>query len=139
MDSKHHFTIMVVDHEKEDRDLFHDVFLHHERFTLLGCLSSGIEALDEISNKKDIPDVLLVDRHMPFFSGLNLVQALEQLEDGRSIYKFILSATNTISENEPTPHNPHIIYLKKPTSTLEVNALPGIILDYLQERVENLP
>ena len=134
MKASNHFTIMVVDDEKEDRELFHDVFDKDERFTLLGCLSSGIEVLDEISNKKNIPEVLLVDMYMPFFSGLDLVQALEALEDGAAIYKFIISTTSNIAENEPPLRRPNILFLKKPTTMQEINALPGIIWGYLGEQ-----
>ena len=134
MDPFSPFTIMVADDDAEDRELFREIFQRDERFTLEGCLTSGIEVFDEISRKKNIPDVLLVDMYMPFFSGIDLVKALEELHAAPTMYKFVISTTSNIAENEPQLHSPYIVFLKKPGSMQEINALPGVILGHLQQR-----
>ena len=134
MDPISPFTIMVADDDEEDRELFREIFQHDVRFVLEGCLTSGVEVFDEISRKKNIPDVLLVDMYMPFFSGIDLVKALEELHAAPTMYKFVISTTNNIAENEAQLHSPYIVFLKKPASRHEIQALPGLILGYLQQR-----
>ncbi len=134
MDPLHPFTIMVADDDDDDRELFRDIFQRDDRFTLMGCLSSGVEVLDEISRKKNIPDVLLVDMYMPYFTGVDLVKALAELHAAPAMYKFVISTTTNIAENEAQLHSPYIVFLKKPVTLQEITALPGLILQYMQQR-----
>lgn len=134
MDPLNPFTIIVADDDAEDRELFREIFQRDQRFTLEGCLTSGIEVFDEISRKKNIPDVLLVDMYMPFFSGIDLVKALEELHAAPTMYKFVISTTSNIAENEAQLHSPYIVFLKKPVSMQEINALPSVILGHLEQR-----
>lgn len=134
MEPIHPFSIMVADDDAEDRDLFQEIFERDKRFTLTRCLASGVEVFDEISRKKNIPDVLLVDMYMPFFTGVDLVKALAELHAAPTMYKFVISTTSNIAENEAQLHSPYIIFLKKPVSIQEINALPGLILGYMQQR-----
>ncbi|WP_293894442.1 response regulator [Flavobacterium sp.] len=128
------FTIIVADDDAEDRELFREIFQRNEKFILMGCLTSGVEVFDEISRKKNIPDVLLVDMYMPFFSGIDVVKALEELHAAPTMYKFVISTTSNIAENEPQLHSPYIVFLKKPSSRQEIQALPGLIMGYLEQR-----
>ncbi|QBZ96676.1 response regulator [Flavobacterium sangjuense] len=132
------FTLMVADDDNEDRELFKEIFEHDPHFTLMGCLSSGTEVLDEISRKKNVPDVLLVDMYMPFFSGIDLVKALEELHAAPNTYKFVISTTVNIAENEAPIHSPYIIFLKKPVSWQEINALPSVLMGYLEQKFEGV-
>lgn len=134
MESIRPFTIMVADDDDEDRALFQEIFQHDERFTLTRCLTSGVEVFDEISRKKNIPDVLLVDMYMPFFTGVDLVKALAELHAAPNMYKFVISTTSNISENEEQLDSPYIFFLKKPVSMKEINALPSLILGYMEQR-----
>lgn len=131
-------TIMVADDDEDDRELFGEMFAHDERFTLMGCLSSGAEVMDEINRKKNIPEVLLVDMYMPFLSGVDLVKALSELNAASGMYKFVISTTTYVAENEPQLNSPRTIFLKKPVSMQEINALPGLILDYMQKNLNRV-
>lgn len=135
MDPHYPFTIMVADDDFDDRELFREIFLSDERFILLGCLTSGIEVFDEISRKKNVPDILLVDMYMPFFTGVDVVKALEELHAAPTMYKFVISTTNNIAENEPQLRNPYTVFLKKPVSMQEIHALPNVILGHLEQRL----
>jgi len=135
MESHHRFTIMVADDDHDDREMFQEIFERHARFKLMGCLSSGVEVLDEVSRKKNIPDALLVDMYMPYFTGVDLVKALEELHPAQTMYKFVISTTNNMAENEPALRNSHIVFLKKPVTMQEINALPTLILSYLEQHI----
>lgn len=138
MDPLHPLKMMVADDDEDDLELFREIFERDKRFELNKCFSSGIEVLDEISRKKNIPDVLLVDMYMPYFTGTDLVKALSELHAAPTMYKFVISTTTNIAENEPQLNSPYIVFLKKPVSVQEINALPGIILAYMQQRFANV-
>ena len=138
MDPLTPFSIIVADDDEEDRDLFRDIFQHDPHFDLEGCLTSGVEVFDEIIRKKNVPDVLLIDMYMPFFSGIDLIKALDEIHAAPTMYKFIISTTTNVAENEPQLRSPYVVFLKKPVSMQEINALPGVILSYLQQRISQV-
>lgn len=129
------FTITIADDDDDDRELFQDLFQRDERFTLLSCLNSGRAVFDDIIRQKKIPDVLLVDMYMPFFTGVDVVNALEKMDVGTTMYKFVTSTLEYIPELEPLSGNPYIVFIKKPVTTKEIDALPGIMLHYLEARM----
>lgn len=132
------FTIIVADDDSEDRELFRELFSKHDDFTLLGCLTSGIEVFDEVSRKKNIPDVLLIDMYMPFFTGLDVVKALEKLNAAPMSFKFVISTVESIPEMEILKNNPYIIFIKKPVTTEEINTLPSLLLEHLRQRLSRV-
>jgi CheY-like chemotaxis protein len=131
------FTIVVADDDQDDRDLFRELFLGNQHFTLIGCLTSGIEVFDEISRKKNVPDILLIDMYMPFFTGVDVVKALEKLHAAPNMVKFIISTTENIPEKDEHLDNPYVVFLRKPITTEEIRNLPNIILAIMMQR-ENL-
>ena len=126
------FTIVLADDDQDDRELLKDLFLDNEKFELMSCLTSGIEVFDEISRKKNVPDILLIDMYMPFFTGIDVVLALEKLKAAPYMIKFIISTAVNISERDKHLNNPYIVFLKKPATTAEIRELPDIILNTVQ-------
>lgn len=128
------FTIVVADDDQDDRELLRDLFMRNDKFALIGCLTSGVEVFDEISRKKNVPDILLIDMYMPFFTGLDVVKALEKLGAAPYMIKFVISTTEHIPEKDEYLDNPHIIFLKKPVTVAEINNLPNYILEIMMQR-----
>lgn len=130
---EHHkpFTIIVADDDSDDRELFRTLFLEHERFTLMGCLTSGIEVFDDIVRKNNVPEVLLIDMYMPFFTGIDVVKGLEEIHAASNMYKFIISTADYVPELEQLVHNPYIIFIQKPKTSEEISTLPDKLLEYL--------
>ncbi len=128
------FSIVLADDDQDDRELLRDLFLHNPNFELMGCLTSGIEVFDEISRKKNVPDILLIDMYMPFFTGIDVVMALEKLEAAPYMIKFIISTTVNIPEKAKHLDNPYIVFLQKPTTVEEIRELPNLILSNMTHR-----
>lgn len=73
------YQVMVVDDEPAAVNLIKTVIEKKcERFTVSTFAYDGREALDKL--KKEVPDVLITDIHMPVMSGLDLVK------EARSLY-----------------------------------------------------
>ncbi len=127
------FTITIADDDLEDLELLTDLFRHNEKFILMGSLSSGIEVFDEISRKKNVPDILLIDMYMPHFTGIDTVQALDTLKAAPTMIKFVISTSDN-AEKDNHINNPYIVFLRKPTSMAEIRALPNVILETVMQR-----
>ena len=125
------FTIIVADDDQDDRELLRSLFSHNDRFTLIGCLTSGIEVLDEIVRKKNVPDILLIDMYMPFFTGVEVVKKIDENGSAPDLQKFIISTTINTVEEEKNLNNPSVKFLTKPVTLAEIDDLPGIILEHL--------
>lgn len=129
------FTIIIADDDSEDRELFRELFEQHQDFTLLACLSSGIQVFDEVSRKKNVPDILLLDMYMPHFTGVDVVKALEELNAAPLSFKVVISTADLIPEMERFKGNPYIVLIKKPVTVAEINALPNRLLEYLRRKL----
>ena len=56
------------------------------------CANSGLAALEEI--RKEIPDLILLDYHMPVMDGFQFIQRLREVEAYRDIPIIMLTADN---------------------------------------------
>ncbi|HNP33815.1 MAG TPA: response regulator [Flavobacterium sp.] len=124
-------TIIIVDDDEDDRELLRFLFNQNENFELIGCFDSGMDVIEEILNKKNIPDVLVIDMYMPFLTGIEVVSKLEESGVAPNMNKFIISTTINNSEQSKHQNNPSIKFIKKPASLVEINDLPGFILESL--------
>lgn len=134
MPKRNPLTIIIADDDREDRELLNTLFLDNDHFEIKACLTSGREVFDEISRKKNIPDVLLIDMYMPHFTGIEVVKALETMDAGADMVKFVISSAVNIPEKNRHLDNPNIVFLRKPVTVAEMTALPDIILETMQQR-----
>ncbi|MEO8516595.1 MAG: response regulator [Flavobacterium sp.] len=134
MESNRPLTIIIVDDDYEDRELLKFLFNQNEKFELIGCFDSGEDVIEEIITKKNIPDILLMDMYMPLMSGTDVVMKLEYSAVAPEMSIFIISNTINIVEQDKLLHNPYIKFLTKPTTLVDINDLPGIILESLDHK-----
>lgn len=132
MTFKKPLTIIIADDDDDDRELLIFLFNQNEKFEVIGYFDSGIEAIKEIMVKKNIPDILLIDMYMPLLTGTEVVKKLIDSEAAPDMHKFVISTQINTSEQNKYLDNPTVKFLKKPVSLVEINDLPGIILECLQ-------
>jgi DNA-binding response OmpR family regulator len=71
--------ILVVDDDTQMLSLL-QVALENEAY-VVDTASDGAIALDKIMHQQEIPEVILLDLHMPRLNGLQLIEALRQREE----------------------------------------------------------
>lgn len=125
---------MIADDDFDDRELLKFLFNQNEKFELIGCYNLGTEVINEILSKKNIPDILVIDMYMPMISGIEVVMQLEQSELTNDMTKFIISTNINVMEEDKYASNSSIKFIKKPVSLVEINDLPGLILEHLNHR-----
>lgn len=124
-------TIMIADDDEDDRELLKFLFMQNEKFEVVGCFDSGIEAVKEIMIQKNIPDILLIDMYMPLLNGTEVVKKLNETNLTSKMHKFVISTQINTTEQNKYIDNPTVKFLRKPTTLAEINDLPGIILENL--------
>lgn len=127
-------TIIITDDDEDDRELLKFLFNQNEKFELIGCYDSGISAVKEIMINKNIPDVLIIDMYMPMLTGTEVITKIEESGIAPDMYKFIISTTINNAEETKYANNHSVKFIKKPVSLVEINDLPGIILESLNIR-----
>jgi len=71
--------ILVVDDDAHMRSML-QVVLESEAY-VVETASDGLSALDKLSHQQAMPEVILLDLHMPGMNGLQLIEALRQHEE----------------------------------------------------------
>lgn len=124
-------TIMIADDDQDDKELLQFLFNQNESFELIGCFHSGVDVLDEIIEKQNVPDVLIIDMYMPLFTGIEVLEKIQESGIGKNMTKFVISTTINSTEQDKHKDNLSIKFIKKPVTLVEINDLPGIILESL--------
>ncbi len=106
-------TIVIIDDEKDARDLLKHYISKHKELSIIGEASNGLEAVELINQLK--PDTILLDIQMP---GLNGFEVLTQLEE---IPEVIFS----------TAYDQYAI------KAFEVHAIDYLLKPYGRKRFEN--
>jgi two-component system response regulator len=127
-------TIIIADDDQDDKELLQFLFNQNEKFELIGCFDSGVEVIEEIIAKNNVPDILLIDMYMPFLNGTEVVKRLEETGKVPNMSKFVISTTINTTEQENYLNNPSVKFIRKPVTLVEINDLPGIILEALNYR-----
>lgn len=122
---------MVADDDEDDRELLKFLFNQNEKFELIGCFESGVETVKEILVKKNIPDILLIDMYMPLLTGTEVVKKIIESQQVPAMYKFVISTQINTAEQNKYLDDPTVKFLKKPATLVEINDLPGLILEHL--------
>ena len=73
-------TIMLIDDDAEDHEIFADAMRHVAPGTSCLCLESGEAALDQLSsNQIKKPDLIFLDLNMPKQNGKQVLLELKQV------------------------------------------------------------
>lgn len=123
--------IIIVDDDKEDRELYQFLFEQNEFFDLLACFESGLEAFDEIAINNIEPDILLIDMYMPVMTGLDVVKEINKRNIAQNMHNFIISTTINQDDKNKYKNHKNITFLKKPATFEQQNDLPGLLLEFL--------
>ena len=82
-------TVLVVDDSTLNLRVAMNILKEH--FGVV-CAKSGMEALEKI--EKEIPDLILLDYHMPVMDGFQLIEKLSGIEEYKDIPIIMLTADN---------------------------------------------
>lgn len=91
---------------------------------------SGREALDQLKNRNNPPDVIFLDLNMPVINGFRFLNELTKLPDAvkGSIQVVVLSSSENKRDIRRASSNPVVIeYISKPLTHEKIKDLKGRI------------
>ena len=122
--------IIIADDDTDDLQYLNFLFKNHKRFEIIGCLTSGKSVLDTIEHSGNVPDVLLVDMHMPIMTGSEVANILLDDSTFSNMAIFIISGVINRTEEERLQGRVH--FLEKPTTLVQITDLPEVILEKMK-------
>jgi CheY-like chemotaxis protein len=93
MFSKSTPLIYLVDDDDDDRSLLQTIFDNHHSACSVRVFTSGADLLTHLTHQLDgrLPDLIILDLHMPMFNGFELLSSIKQNHDYKGIPVAILS------------------------------------------------
>ncbi|MBN1330763.1 MAG: response regulator [Candidatus Heimdallarchaeota archaeon] len=87
--------ILLAEYDKKTRTLFKDILVR-EGFEVIEA-STGNDAIHEYESNLQKPDIIVLDHHLPYMSGLKVTEKILQRNSDARI--FILTSDSTIDLN----------------------------------------
>lgn len=87
-------NILLIDDDEDDQDIFKSALKELNSSVRFEGFYNALEALDRLSEKQIIPDVVFLDLNMPVMSGLQFLTHIKDREMLKDIPVFIYSTSS---------------------------------------------
>jgi len=122
-------SILLVDDDEDDIALFRDTLKEVNHNTVLIILQNGDKLLHFLADTDELPDVVLLDLHMPLKDGYECLQEIRDQERFRTMPVFVLS-TSGFSRNVQRAYEQGAdMYMQKPDTVHELK----MIIEFLDK------
>lgn len=95
--------------------------------------SDGQEALELLTSKKTLPDIIFLDLNMPRMDGKQLLYELKHDAKFKNIPVFIYTTSSHSRDIEETIQSGAACFITKPSSIHELKEMLSIILNNLHD------
>lgn len=110
-------TILLVEDDEDDRQIFRDAFFDVCHGCELTTACTGVEALAVLATMSHVPDALVTDFNLPMLNGLELIEAI-RLNPRYNCMTIIVMSTSYTAGQVCLNHGASYCYLKP--SSLDV-------------------
>ena len=107
-------NIFLIDDDLDEAELFAEALKTVKVETVFNSFSLGTDALDSISQEKNIPDCIFLDLNMPLVSGKDVLKRLRGTEETKKLRVIVYSTTISQKDIEDT-QGYNVEYLQKPS------------------------
>jgi PAS domain S-box-containing protein len=123
-DSRMSASVLIIDDQKDDQQLYQRAFMGYECFFNLTMVSSAEEGFARIAEDK--PDLILLDYNLPDVDGLSFMKRLAVHSDMHIPIVMLTSETSAALAVEVMKHGAED-YLVKDTAGSYLRLLPGVV------------
>lgn len=122
--------ILIVDDDREDRELLEEVITSEDPLTMVHSLANGYQLLDylEKCSHENLPHIVILDYNMPLLNGAELLAILCKDVRYSTIPMVILSTSNAPKHVDECMNMGAREYFVKPTDIHELTSLTQRIL-----------
>jgi len=126
-------SILLVEDDQDDQDVFTDCIKKIENATLYGVAHNGREALDKLVNSPQPPDMIFMDINMPIMNGLECL--IEIMNNSRLKNIPVVMLSTDTGQAQLARILGAKAFIKKPTDceTLHTKVEQMINLDFITD------
>ncbi len=91
---------------------------------------SGRDALDQLKNHENLPDVIFLDLNMPVLNGFRFLKELSKLPDSvkKSVQVVVLTSSENKKDMKRATENPVVVkYISKPLTHEKIKDLRNLL------------
>jgi CheY-like chemotaxis protein len=123
--------ILLAEDDLDDQNFFYDFLKHRGDIFIMDPVENGVEVfffLDNIKEKNELPDLIILDQNMPKKNGLQTLQLLKESERYIHIPVMIYSTYTDEQLKKNSFQLGASAVVTKPTSKEEYNKMMDIFL-----------
>ena len=132
---KKHQVLMLVEDDADDRHFFRDAV--KEIDPNIECIEAwnGTQALELLSEIKQLPDFIFIDINMPLMNGLDCLEKIKEDEKLKNIPVIIYTTSIFQEGSDYTKELGASYFVTKPT---DLNLLPQLLISAMEKAKENI-
>ncbi|MDQ3046159.1 MAG: response regulator [Bacteroidota bacterium] len=111
-------SILLIDDDSDDRDLFKNALSLVDTSVELECARNGVEALDQLN--LHTPDIIFLDLNMPLMPGLEFLAKLKKTVDLNEIPVIIFTTSAAEKDIQETAMLDADEYIVKPDNFRQI-------------------
>lgn len=129
--------IIIVEDDKDDQQIFSEVFAELDYTNEILFFNDGQEALNYLNHKSTEPFIVFSDINMPKLNGMELREQIHENEDMRlRTIPYLFFTTSASQEDVITAYSKSIQgFFVKPSSYQDLKKLMKTIIEYWKECV----
>ena len=130
-------AIIIVEDDKDDQELFNEVFAELNYKNEIIFFNDGQEALTYLTEKTTEPFIVFSDINMPKLNGMELRKQIHENEDMRlRTIPYLFFTTSAAQEDVITAYSKSIQgFFVKPSNYTDLKRLMKTIIEYWKECV----
>jgi CheY-like chemotaxis protein len=127
---KNDMSILIVDDDADDRELFIDAIKEVDADIKCTTAVDGKQALERLrSNYSSLPDFIFLDLRMPRFSGKKCLLELKKDEQLKSIPVIIYTTSNDVEESKELRDLGAVHFISKPSDPAQIYYVVSFVLE----------
>jgi DNA-binding NtrC family response regulator len=121
--SDHAKTILLVDDDLDDRELFVEAFSHIDNTSNILTLEASEELFNHLERLPRLPDYLFLDLNMPRKSGKECLKEIQKYEHLKKMRVVIYSTSINPKDVAETYQNGAYCFIQKPNSFSDLKSV----------------
>lgn len=123
-------SILLVDDDQDDQLLFQEALAIADVAVRYSSACNGIDALEQLSVAKQLPDVMVIDVNMPKMNGIDCLRAIKQSDRLHTIPVIMYSTSCSKEYHQDCLNSGAVAFMKKPSDFSELSAKIKQILNF---------
>lgn len=122
-------TILLVDDDFEDQEIFEDVINELNKLVKCICVDTAEDALQTLKNTPKKPDIIFLDLNLPFMNGFDCLSQIKRQHDLQNIPVIVYSTSSRETDRQKAIELGANDYLIKANTFSELKRMLANVID----------